>query len=388
MSTKTKRAALKISPEDHEYLTRVSKSRTLPKREVDRAWILMLYAENRSITRTAETVGSCRETVYSCIDKALAMGVRAGLKDLPHHPNNAVITPEAKVWIVNLACTKPLDHGYAAELWSSQSLATHIRKYAEQNGHPCLSRIVKSTVHKILKDNALKPHKIKYYLEKRDPDFETKMRDILLIYKEVAYQNKCANKTSQSVVTLSIDEKPGVQAIANTSPDLSPVPSKHKTVRRDHEYVRHGTASILAGIDLHDGHVFVQVHERHRSCEFILLLKEIDTHYADHIKIRVILDNHSAHISKETRAYLATRPNRFEFVHTPTHGSWLNIVETLFGKMARTFLKGIRVASWCELKERILKGVEEINHSPVVHRWTKFDSLEDMWKNSEYVRTL
>ncbi len=90
----------------------------------------------------------------------------------------------------------------------------------------------------------------------------------------------------------------------------------------------------------------------------------------------MILDNHSAHISKETKAYLATRPNRFKYVHTPTHGSWLNIVETLFGKMAHTFLKRIRVASWEELRERILQGIAEINAAPVVHRWRKFEALE------------
>lgn len=217
------------------------------------------------------------------------MGVRAGLKDLSHSPNNAVITPEAKVWLVNLACTKPIDHGYAAELWSSQSSANHIRKSAVQNGHPCLSRIVKSTVHSILRNNKLKPHKIKYYLEKRDPDFETKMQEILLIYKEVEYQNKCANLSKKNLITISIDEKPGVQAIANTSPDLSPMPNKHKTLARDHEYIRHGTASILAGIDLHDGHIFVQVHRRHRSYEFIQLLKEIDEYYDHDMKIRILL---------------------------------------------------------------------------------------------------
>jgi transposase len=92
-------------------------------------------------------------------------------------------------------------------------------------------------------------------------------------------------------------------------------------------------------------------------------------------RVRIVLDNHSAHISKETRAYLATRPNRFKYVLTPTHGSWLNIVETLFGKMARTFLRHIRVQSWEELRHRILKGIEEINADPVVHRWKKFEAL-------------
>ena len=88
------------------------------------------------------------------------------------------------------------------------------------------------------------------------------------------------------------------------------------------------------------------------------------------------MDNHSPHISKETRAYLATRPNRFKYVLRPTHGSWLNIVETLFGKMTRTFLRQIRVKSKEELKERILLGIAEINAMPVVHRWKAFDALE------------
>src|SRR4029450_5358904 len=90
---------------------------------------------------------------------------------------------------------------------------------------------------------------------------------------------------------------------------------------------------------------------------------------------KIILDNHSAHISKETYAFLASRPNRFQYVLTPKHGSWLNIVETLFGKMARTFLRHIRVRSWAELRDRILQGIAEINAAPVVHRWKKFDLL-------------
>jgi len=106
------------------------------------------------------------------------------------------------------------------------------------------------------------------------------------------------------------------------------------------------------------------------------LLKDLDAYYPADCTIRIILDNHSAHTSRETRAYLATRPNRFKYVHTPTHGSWLNIVETLFGKMARTFLRHIRVQSRQELPQRILKGVAEINEEPVVHRWKAFEALD------------
>ena len=90
------------------------------------------------------------------------------------------------------------------------------------------------------------------------------------------------------------------------------------------------------------------------------------------------MDNHSAHISKETRDYLATRPNRFKYVLTPTHGSWLNLAETLIGKMTRTFLRGIRVNPLEELRQRILKGIDEINQAPVVHRWKAFKALETL----------
>ena len=215
---------------------------------------------------------------------------------------------------------------------------------------------------------------MEYYLERRDAQFEEKMHEVLMVYQEVALQNtaRALGEDAGSVITVSVDEKPGVQAIENTAPDLPPVPEQHSTWSRDHEYKRHGTLSILAAVDLHNGEVIAQVHPRHRSREFILLLKELDEHYPKECTIRVILDNHSAHISKETMAYLASRPNRFIYVHTPKHGSWLNLIETVFGKMARTFLKAIRVKSREELKQRILQGVREMNLAPVVVRWKKF----------------
>ncbi len=273
---------------------------------------------------------------------------------------------------------KPTDLGYAAEVWTRSALAGHVRRHAEASGYPALVRAAKSTVQHILAAERLQPHKVKYYLEKRDPACETKMREVLMVYREVMLQNR-ADPTAETappapaVITVSIDEKPGVQALANTTPDVPPVAGQYPQVARDHEYTRHGTLSILASLDLHDGHIVARVEPRHRSREFVALLKDLDAYYPPGVTIRIILDNHSAHISKETRAYLATRPNRFKYVHTPKHGSWLNLVETLFGKMAHTFLRHIRVASKAELKERILLGIAEINAAPVVHRWKKFD---------------
>ncbi len=161
-------------------------------------------------------------------------------------------------------------------------------------------------------------------------------------------------------------------------PDRPPVEVKHPAVACDHEYKRLGTRSILAALDLHTGHVTGRVEHRHRSREFIAFLRDLDDYHPKDCTLRLVLDNHSAHLSKETPDYLATQPNRFKYVLTPAHGSWLNLAETHFGKMARTFLRQIRVHSWEELRDAILKGVEEINVDPVVHRWKKFEALTDL----------
>jgi hypothetical protein len=225
------------------------------------------------------------------------MGIEAGLKDAFHRPKEPVITGADKAWVVHLACTKPKELGYAAELWTRQSLAVHVRQQARAAGHPSLAQAAKATVQRILDEHHLQPHKVKYYLERRDPEFELKMKEVLMVYQEVAVQNQAAAAApaavAPSVITVSIDEKPGVQAIENTAPDLPPVPGKHPTVGRDHEYKRHGTLSILASLDLHDGHVLARVEERHRSREFVALLKDLDAHYPAGGTIRVILDNHS-----------------------------------------------------------------------------------------------
>jgi transposase len=131
--------------------------------------------------------------------------------------------------------------------------------------------------------------------------------------------------------------------------------------------------SILAALDFHTGEIIANVESKHRSREFIDLLKRLNAHYPAHATIRVVLDNHSAHVSKETMTYLASRPGRFKYVHTPKHGSWLNLIECAFSKMARTFLRHIRVSSKEELKERILKGIAEFNETPVPFRWRKFN---------------
>lgn len=375
MARKSERATLVLTAEQSAMLKTLSNSRTAQSREVERAKVLLGYSQGLSIAQLQRLHGVSRPMIYRCIDKALQTGVDAGLKDKYHRPHEPEISDEAKAWVLSIACTKPKDHGLAAELWTISALAKHIGQHAETAGFPRLSKPGKSTVWRILDENDIKPHKVRYYLEKRDPEFERKMHEILMVYRDVALyaQGAVHDARPNPIYTVSLDEKPGVQAIGLVAPDLPPVPGKASTVRRDYEYVRHGTVSILAAIDLHTGHVFANVEDRHRSVEFIALLKQLDEHYPKDGIIRVVLDNHSAHISKETMAYLGTRPGRFVYIHTPKHGSWLNLIECAFSKMARTFLRHIRVDSIEQLKERISKGIAEINESPVILRWNKFD---------------
>ena len=375
MARKSGRAALTLAPGQRKTLEELAGSRTAPTREVERAKVLLGYAAGTSITELQRELGFSRPMIYRCVDKALAAGVQMGLKDKYHRPHEPEITDAAKAWVVSVACTKPKDHGLAAELWTISALARFVSEGAQAAGFARLANAGKSTVWRILNENDIKPHKIRYYLEKRDPEFDRKMQEVLMVYRDVSIYSEGAvhDARPNAIYTVSVDEKPGVQAIGLTAPDLPPVPGKAQAVGRDYEYVRRGTVSILAGIDLHSGQIFANVEDRHRSVEFIALLKRLDEHYPQEAVIRVVLDNHSAHISKETTAYLATRPGRFEYVHTPKHGSWLNLIECAFSKMARTFLRHIRVKSVDELKERILKGIAEFNATPVVFRWNKFD---------------
>jgi transposase len=363
------RARLRLSPGEVEMLTALSQSRTEAAGRVLRASILLRYDADDTVSEIARSLRTNRPRVERCVSKALELGVAQALADLPGRGRRPAMTPESRAWVVSLACQKPKDLGYAQELWTTRLLAQHIRKQCTAAGHPSLSRLGRGTVSKILSANQVRPHRIQYYLERRDPEFDAKMVQVLHVYKEVEIWRQKGAPPPDLVAVLSYDEKPGIQAIQNTAPDLPPIPGKHVAIGRDHEYIRHGTLSLLAGIDLLSGEVLGLVRERHRSTEFIEFLQLADAHYPAGARIRIVLDNHSAHISRQTRSFLATLPNRFEFTFTPKHGSWLNLIESFFAKMAKTLLHGIRVASADELKARIDLYLKEVNEAPVVFRW-------------------
>ena len=382
-----KASMITLTPEDREYLILQTRARTIQAQTVIRARILLLRADGHSIEAIADKVGLNRKSVMLCITKFCEGGVDNALFDAPGRGRNPEITDEEKAWIINVACQKPVDFGYAAETWTYAKLTSHINKTAESAGHIRLSTIHKSTVHTILDEAEIKPFRIKYYCENRDPDFDAKMHNVLLVYKQLSIEFDengilLPKEDGEMVHVLSYDEKPGIQAVSTTSDDLLP-DGNHGTICRDYEYKRLGTVSLLAGIDLQTGEAIPLVSKTHNSKDYIEFLKILDNKYPKGDKIRIVLDNLKVHTSEQTRKYLASVPNRFEFVFTPKHGSWLNIVEGFFSKMTKQMLRGIRVKTREELVERIYKYFDEVNEEPVVFHW-KYN-LDDIDVSEEVI---
>ena len=322
---------LPLSDEDRDYLKSLSKKRTIQAQVVDRARILLYKADGMTFQEIADKLAISTATVRLCVSKFNKGGLDAALFDVQRPGRPSEITDDAKAWMLSIACQRPAELGYAQELWTLTSLHKYIQKHAKEVGYPRLSTVTKPYIQKFLKEQNIKPFKIKYYCEKRDPDFESKMHEVLLVYKQIEMQ---------------FDEN------------------------GDAEYKRLGTLSLLAGIDLLTGEAIPLVSETHKSSDFIEFLKILDRKYPSQDTIRIILDNHSAHTSKETRRFLDTMPKgRFKFVFTPKHGSWLNMIESFFSKMTRQMLRGIRVNTKQELEERIYKYFDEANREPVVYHW-------------------
>lgn len=373
---------VELSDNERDYLASLIKTRTIQAQTVDRARMLLWKSEGRTYSDIADALEVSVPTVRRCVERFHTYGMDPALSDDDRSGRPVEITDDAKAWIISIACRKPCEPGYAAELWTLAALHKHIQNFADDAGFPRLKTVTKPWLQKYLKQMDIKPFKIRYYLERKDPDFENKMHNVLLVYKQVQMQfdengGIIIPEDGHMTHTISYDEKPGIQATANKYPDHNPT-EENGFVRRDYEYVRMGTISLLAGIDLLTGEAVPLVSDTHKSSDFVSFLKILDAKYPEGDTIRLILDNHSAHTSKETRLYLTTlSEDRFVFVFTPTHASWLNMIESFFSKMTRQMLKGIRVNSKAELTQRIYQYFDETNADPVVYHWTyKMDEID------------
>src|SRR5215813_10492575 len=208
---------LSINDADLAKLASIARSRTEPASRVERARMLLAYRENPSFYAVGQALGIHHQTVQRCVERALAYGPIAALDDRPRSGKEPTITAEAKAWLVSLACRKAKELGYPHELWTTRLLARHAREHGPATGHECLANLVQGTVCKILGQEDIKPHKVRYYLERRDAEFEQKMAEVLCVYRQVQILKKAAkSQPCQPVAIVSYDEKPGIQAIATT----------------------------------------------------------------------------------------------------------------------------------------------------------------------------
>src|SRR5271165_5197991 len=166
---------LAIGEEDLAALGAIARSRTEAASRVERARMLLAYRDDPSFFAVGRAVGAHHQTVQRCVERALAYGAMAALGDRPRPGREATITAEAKAWVVDIACRKARDLGYPHELWTTRLLARHAREHGPAEGHACLAKLAQGTLCKILNEQEIKPHKVRYYLERRDPEFEVKM---------------------------------------------------------------------------------------------------------------------------------------------------------------------------------------------------------------------
>jgi len=367
-----------LEPIHKAELKKIVKSGMSPVIIVQRAKILLFKDDGKSGESIAKELGINRHTVDLWVKKYRQRKPENSIMDIlsvsKGRGRKEEITGEAKTWLISVACQKPTDFGYDAETWTTPALTRHIRNHAREAGYERLSTISESGVFNILNKSNIKPFRIRYNCERRDPEFDAKMHNVLLVYKQISLQfDKAGNlltfEGGKATHVLSYDEKPGIQAAANKSDDLMPNENSG-VIMRDYEYRRLGTISLLAGIDLQTGEAIPLVSDTHTSDDYIAFLKILDEKYPKDDKIRLIPDNLKVHSSVKVQEYLNTVPGRFEFVFTPKHASWLNLVEGFFSKMTKQMLKGIRVNSKQELYDCIYKYFEEVNEVPVVYHGT------------------
>ena len=234
-----KASVITLSDEDRSYLETQTKARTIQAQPVMRARILLLKADGLSIDAIVDKVDMNRKSIMLCINKYLKGGVESALFDAPCRGRNVEITDDGKAWIINISCQKPVDL-VTLPKYGPARLTKHINKLAEEAGHIRLSTIRQSKIRAVLEEADIKPNKITYYCENRNPDFDQKMHNVILVYKQLSLQSDengrllPFSEDGQVVHVLFYDEKPGIQAIANTLEDLLPE-ENHRNMNRNYE---------------------------------------------------------------------------------------------------------------------------------------------------------
>ena len=330
-----------LSAEDRQRLAAVLADRNRPQKHVARARIILHSAERLDVAEVARRAQISRPAVWRWQQRFAEAGVDGLVHDKTRKPGKPP-TPEATVRrVVALTCGEPPGE---ATHWTGRMMAK-------------VTGLSLRTVQRIWATHRLQPHRLRSFKRSRDPEFITKLTDIAGLYLA----------PPRHAVVLSVDEKSQIQALDRTQPGLPLKPGKAGTMT--HDYVRHGTTTLFAALNVLDGTVLGRCMARHRHQEFIRFLNAVEAAVPAGKLVHCILDNYATHKHPKVRAWLE-RHERWTFHYTPTSGSWLNAVETFFSAMTRRRLRRGVFRSLVDLQAAIHRYLAEHNADPKPFVWT------------------
>ncbi len=339
---------LTVSPSERDQLMAITRSRSMPHPLVTRARIILLAADGCSNTAIAEQLGLSKPTVGTWRQRYRAQRVQGLYDELRPGGPRSIRDEEIAVLLRRTVRTKPKDGTH----WTCRSIAAE-------------TRLSKSTVHRVWQAFGLQPHRQKHFKLSTDPFFVEKVRDIVGLY---------LNPPDNAIV-LCVDEKSQIQALDRTQPILPLGLGYVEGVT--HDYVRHGTTTLFAALDIASGQVLAQCQRRHRHQEFRQFLRRIDASVPQALDVHLVVDNYATHKHATVRRWLAARP-RFHVHYTPTYASWLNQVEIWFNIITQLAIRRGTFRKVRDLVTKIDGFVQHYNRRCHPFVWTATaDSILD-----------
>jgi putative transposase len=329
-----------LSEEDHEQLKSIANSRSLPHGLVNRARIILMAAQGDPSRIIAQNVGLSPQTVCKWRQRYLQQGV-SGLHDelRPGRPRS-ISDEEVAMLVRKTILSKPQDGTH----WTIRAAAKD-------------TELSRPTVHRIWRAFGLQPHRQRHFKLSTDPFFVEKVRDIVGLY---------LNPPDKAMV-LCVDEKSQIQALDRTQPLLPMGLGYVEGVT--HDYVRHGTTTLFAALDIATGQVLTCCKNRHRHQEYLQFLKQVDANVPPNLGIHLVVDNYATHKHPRVKRWLAAHP-RYQVHYTPTYASWLNQVEIWFNIITQRAIRRGTFRSVKALIAKIEQYVSQYNHTSHPFVWT------------------
>ena len=317
-------------------------ARTSPRRLVERASIVLASAAGESGDAICQRVGVSRPTVILWLDRYAAEGAAGLATDRPRSGRPKTITPTQEAAIIDATLhDAPPDGGTH---WSTRLMAKRVGVH-------------QMTISRIWRTHGLKPHLVKTHKVSTDPEFVTKLHDVVGLYLD----------PPKRAVVFSVDEKSQIQALNRTQPGLPMKKGRAGTMT--HDYERHGTTTLFAALNVASGEILHDCLPRHRAVEFLQFMTEVEKTVEKGLSLHVILDNYATHKTSDVDRWLRRHP-RVHFHFTPTSASWLNLVERFFSELTTRQLRRLAVTSVRELEAAIDGYIAHRNAAPAPFTWT------------------